>query len=836
MRDLYDENRPLYGSRGVAIYLKMLKSRYAHIDIDSLLQHSQMELYQVWDEGHFFSQKQINLFYEKLVELTGNPGIAREAGRFASSLEALGTMKGSVIGLLGPIRCYELLGKLVNKISKSSHYVARKLAPNKVEITVTPHPGTREMPFQCQNRMGYWEAISSIFSLKPPTIEHPKCLFKGDSVCQYIVSWSESPAFMARKIRNVAACLSGLICAFFFMTTSVSSSVVALLVSLCTVLSLGWFARTLQIKDLMQVIAKIRGASDELVEQIETNYITSKLMDEVGRLLAKESDIEGLFVGVVSVLRKRLGYDWGMLWLPNSRKTRLQLKAGHGFLDEEYHAIQEITCKLKNRPVNALFADVFVNGKPVLFNSLEDAKKKVAPLIFELLKKIGVGAIVCCPVLYEDEALGVMVMASAVGKKPLLQRDMNLLMGVSSQMGSKIQNIALEGRLRQKQKMEALGGLAGGVAHDFSNILTAVVGFSELVLSEMPDDDPVKGMVEEIYHAGERGAGLTRQLSAFSRKQLMEKKVTNLNTIVRKMGKMFSMIIDKNLQLHIVTDDPIGNIKADEGQLAQILMNLVVNARDAMPCGGNLTIQTSESVVEGGELGSHHGVEAGNYAVLAVTDTGVGMNPEVQEEIFEPFFTTKESGRKGTGLGLSTVYGIVKQHYGHIFVHSEVGHGTTIRIYFPVISEPLENRELRDMATRPIGDEIILVVDDNASVRRLVSDTLKPLGYTILEASCGEDAWRVIQTSHEDIDLVLSDVLMSGMNGWELIEMVRKRFPKIQTVLMSGHTEDVFSDREAFGCDIVSISKPLKPFSLASKLRSALDVIKEKELEGEKYH
>ncbi len=235
MTDQYDENKPLYGSRGIEIYLKLLKYKYPTVNIDELLQYSEMEPYQVTDDGHLFSQKQVNLFYEKIVELSGNKNIAREAGRFAASPEALGTMKGSVIGLLGPIRFYELIGTIANKISKSAHYAPRKLAHNKVEIIVTPYPGTVERPHQCQNRMGYWEAVSSAFSLKPPRIEHPKCLFKGDDVCHYIVTWKESPAFILRRIRNIAAVILSIICLAVLFTSPAIVLAIALPVSVSIV-------------------------------------------------------------------------------------------------------------------------------------------------------------------------------------------------------------------------------------------------------------------------------------------------------------------------------------------------------------------------------------------------------------------------------------------------------------------------------------------------------------------------------------------------------------------------------------------------------------------------
>jgi signal transduction histidine kinase len=822
MTDLHDENKPLYGSRGIAIYLQLLKSRYRLVDIDELLQYSKMEPYQVKDDGHLFSQKQINLFYEKIVELTGNNNIASEAGRFASSTEALGPLQGSIIGLLGPTRFYELSGKLCNTITKSSLYETRKLAHNKVEVIVTPYPGTIEQPYQCENRMGWLDAISSLFSLKPPMVEHPKCLFKGDAVCHYIVSWKESPAFILRRIRNITAVILAVICLVILFKSPALIFAIALPVAVSIVLGLNWFARTLDIRELHRTIEKLRGASDDLGEQIEINYENSLLVNEIGQVLAKEYDVEGLFSEVANILQKRLGYDRGILLLPNNEKTKLQFQAGYGFQDNESEIIENIAFNQKVPHQKGLFTGVFATQKPALFNSIEDARERLSVKTYELLKQMGIKSIISCPIIYEEETLGVLAVCNVTSKRQLLQRDINLLMGVASQIASRMHNVSLEMQLRHNQKMEAVGLLAGGVAHDFNNILTTILGYGELVITKLPEGDPIRVMVEDIYHAGERASGLTRQLLAFSRKQVMEMKVTNINTIVEDMGKMLGRLIGADLNLDIITTDNIGNIKADVGQIEQILMNLVVNARDAMPCGGSLTIETGEIYFDEKYVEHHKGVEVGTHAVLTVTDTGEGMSKDIQEEIFEPFFTTKEMG-KGTGLGLSTVYGIVKQHHGHIFVYSEPEHGTTFKIYLPVVGDSLEKREFVKVRTMPRGTETILVVDDDFSIRKLVLDTLEPLGYNILEASCGEEALEICRATQEDIDLLLSDVIMPGMNGRELIEIARKECPDVKTALMSGYADTVVTDNGAFEQNTVFINKPLLPISLAVKLRSVLD-------------
>jgi CheY-like chemotaxis protein len=299
-------------------------------------------------------------------------------------------------------------------------------------------------------------------------------------------------------------------------------------------------------------------------------------------------------------------------------------------------------------------------------------------------------------------------------------------------------------------------------------------------------------------------------------------KMTNLNTVVEDMGKMLGRLIGEDIVMELVTSESIGNIMADVGQIEQILMNLVVNARDAMPCGGCLTIATGETERDDEQPLIRAGAMDGSYATLAVSDTGEGMSPEVRERIFEPFFTTKEMD-KGTGLGLSTVYGIVKQHNGHIHVDSKPGQGTKFTIFFPVESGRVEKRMFNHTTTMAHGTETILIVDDDSSVRGLIVDTLAPLGYSLMEASCGKEALELCRTTPENIDLVLSDVIMPGMNGRQLIEHLKQERPEIKTVLMSGYTDNIIAQHGVLESGIVFINKPLFPVSLTNTLRAVLD-------------
>ena len=826
----YDENKPLYGSLGIDIYLKLIEQKYDYIEIDKLLDYAEMELYQVKDEGHLFSQRQINKFYEYLVEKTGNRHIAREAGRFASSPEALGTMRRSLLGLLNPVKYYELIGKYANKISKATHYTAKQLGPNKVEIIATPYEGTREEDYQCDNRMGYWEALSSLYNLRPPDIEHPECLFEGGEVCRYIVTWEKSPATRFKTARNYIFAVLFLLCigipvvTYYLKPEWPPLLVFTSLFSGATLLMLfiNWQLNRMEEEVFLHTIEDMRDSSDELMDQVEINYENSLLVNEIGQTLAKESDLEGIFSEVIKVLHNRLDYDRALIMLANADRSKLVFQSASGYTQEQLDRLKNISFHLNKPESKGIFKVSFQSGKPQLLNNLEDVKRDLSPRSYEFAKKMNVKSMICCPIIYEDESLGILAVDNIKSKRPLLQRDLNLLMGVALQIGSRIHNIKLESHLRQVQKMEAVGNLAGGVAHDFNNILTTILGYSQMVALKLDPEDPAREMVDSIHNAGIKATNLTQQLLAFSRKQVMELKVVNLNMIVEDMNNMLTRLIGEDIILKTFLTKPLGNIMADASQVGQILMNLVVNARDAMPSGGRITIETGDIYLDEKYAANLSYVKPGPYSMLSVTDTGMGMTPELREKIFEPFFTTKEPG-KGTGLGLSTVYGIVKQHHGYIHVYSEPEHGTSFKIYLPVVSGEVSEQEVGLDFSMAKGTETILVVDDDESIRSLILDTLQPLGYKTMEASNGDDAVELHKTTNQHIDLILTDVIMPGMNGKELVETVTGLQPDLKVILMSGYTDNVISLHGVLESGYTLINKPLFPIALANKIREILD-------------
>ncbi len=378
----------------------------------------------------------------------------------------------------------------------------------------------------------------------------------------------------------------------------------------------------------------------------------------------------------------------------------------------------------------------------------------------------------------------------------------------------------IEAQLLQAQKMEAIGRLAGGVAHDFNNTLGVILGYGRLLVARLEGD--LKRRMEQIVEAGERAADLTRQLLAFSRKQVLHARVVDLNDVVGGMDDMLRRLIGEDVQLTSTLGATQGFVRADPGQIGQVLMNLAVNARDAMPSGGRLTIETTNVVLDEAYAAQHPGSHAGPHVMLAVSDSGVGMSPDVQRHVFEPFFTTKEKG-KGTGLGLATAYGVVKQSDGYIEVESRLGAGTTFRVYLPAVREEPAETGAREPEPSPRGSETILIVEDDPAVLGMTREMLQNQGYRVIPAPSGPAALDAAERHDGAIDLLLTDVVMPGMGGRELAERLTATRPRLRLMFMSGYTDDAVIRHGVEQRSTAFIQKPFRPEALAHKVREVLD-------------
>jgi len=467
---------PLYNSRIIDAYIRLVKSKYRHVDIADLLKAADMKAYQVADQGHWFTQSQIDTFYEKLVALTGNKDIAREAGRFAASPKALGAMRQYILGLIGPANAFELINKATSNFTKSSSYESKKISSNKVEIIVTPKEGVAENPFQCDNRVGFFEAIVLAFNFKYPRILHPECVFKGGKVCRYIVTWEKAFSILLKRVGYFITFLFALIGTFLFITNHLILFEYLLHIFVPTVSLLALSVFICENNELKASLENTKESSDNLVEQINSNYNTAQMTNEIGQIMGASTNEEQILANVSQIMEKRLDYDRGLIFLANSDRSKLVLKAGYGYTAEQHSLVESASFNINKPQSRGVFSVSFREQKPFLINDLDDIEESLSPQSLEFARKVGTKSFICCPIVCEEKSIGLIAVDNVNTKRPLVQSDISRLIGVASVLGISLRNAELiESKVRQFNSV--LKVLAASI--DARDSLTA--GHSEMV-------------------------------------------------------------------------------------------------------------------------------------------------------------------------------------------------------------------------------------------------------------------------------------------------------------------------------------------------------------------
>jgi HD-GYP domain-containing protein (c-di-GMP phosphodiesterase class II) len=437
------EDKPLYNSRIIDTYIKLIKSRYQFVNVVELLELSGMHPYQVADEGHWFTQEQVNAFQEQACRLTGNPNLAREAGRYAASPEASGVMRQYILGMVGPARVYELIDKASTNFTRSTVYTSKKISAHKIEITVTPQPGVRERPYQCENRAGFFESVGMIFHNKIPSIEHTECIFKGGKVCRYVISWGKTRLTTWETARNGLCALGAVLGAAALAFKPLVALEAALPLSMLIALLVVVFRQKHDKEALHERLDNFKDSSDNLLEQINQNYNNALVTNEIGQAISRQTDIDAILASVVLVLEKRLDYDRGLILLANQSKTKLVFRTGFGYPDEQISTLTKTVFHLNKPESQGVFVVSMREQKPFLVNDINELDGHLSLKSLQFAKKLGSQSFICCPIICDGMSVGILAVDNLKSKRPLLQSDMSLLMGIAPVIGISIHNANL---------------------------------------------------------------------------------------------------------------------------------------------------------------------------------------------------------------------------------------------------------------------------------------------------------------------------------------------------------------------------------------------------------
>jgi PAS domain S-box-containing protein len=957
-----DEKTAIYNSRLIRIYLEFIGKQYSHLDRDYLLEYAKMTKYEANDTGHWFNQTQVDRFQEILIRKTGNPNIAREAGRYIASSKGMSALRQYGLSFMSLAALYMFMGKLYNTMSRGASVKATKLRSNKVQIESTPETGVNEKPYQCKYRMGTFESLAMLFTGKLASIKHPVCFHKGGDCCRYIITWEKTQYAIWKTVRNYSLLFCILAMPALFFLLPLLPWAVFSLACVFTTIIFSFYTTYLEKKELIKTIESHGDEAKGITDEMSIRYDNALFIQEISRVAATIQDVDKLIDTVTSIIEKHLDFDRGIVMLANRKKTRLIYSAGYGYNEHDKQVLRQTEFHLDNPDATGVFVKSHQDQKPFLVDNIKDNGKRLSQKSRNLANKMDVKSLICAPIIYEKESLGILAVDNVKSKRLLTQSDINLLSGVASQLALGIANARsfqklqeseekyrtvlenmeegyfevdiagnftfvneatckilgyekneliginnrkymneknakniyhtynkayqngktpevadwefirkdgsvcivemsaslikdekkqpagfrgvarevtdrkraerekkrLEAQLHNARKMEAIGTLAGGVAHDLNNILSGIVSYPELLLLEIPEDSPLRKPLLTIQNSGEKAATIVQDLLTLARRGVATLKPVNLNDVIIEYLKSpeYSKLKEyyPEVKVEVVNrlEPDLFNISGSYIHLSKTVMNIITNAIEAVEGPGRVSVSTKNRYIDKPVTGYDY-IEEGDYIVFTVSDTGIGISQEDMERIFEPFYTKKVMGRSGTGLGMAVVWGTVKDHKGYIDVQSIVGKGTTFKLYFPVTRMELSKEKSPSYIKEYMGKgETILIVDDIDEQREIASGMMKKLGYNVTSVSSGEKAVDYLKRHKADL-LILDMIMEPGIDGLETYRQILELYPDQKAIIASGFSEtDKVKEAQKLGAGTY-IKKPYKIEKIGTIIRAELD-------------
>ncbi|TSK07961.1 MAG: GAF domain-containing protein [Geobacter sp.] len=739
-------DKPLYNSRIINSFILLIKHKYSHVDIAELLEYAGMKEYEVADQAHWFTQSQVDRFYEKLLQMTGNPRIAREAGRYAASPDVLGAMRQYILGLVDASSTFEIISKATANFTRSTSYRSRRLASNSVEITVTPVDGEMEQQYQCENRIGFFEAIVLMFNHKLtdlqyfpeirhlPTIQQPECIFRGDPVCRYVVTWEKSAYTYLKKLRNTL--VPTLALANIVLAAVGMASGYALLGSLVLLLLVALAAESSEKRAVKDSLSSTKDSIDNLLELIDLNYNTAMLTNEIGQRLGNFTRIEEMLIDVADIMQRRLEYDRGAIFLADGNSGRLELRASYGYGARELECLNGLSLPLdQNGSGRDVYVACFNEKRPFLINDLEREQETLGRRTLACAVKNGTRSFICCPITSEGMSIGVLTAENVRSKRPLVERDVSLMMGTASVIGISYRNCELIGALEQakedlearvvertadlelsrkkvelqheelsrtlfeleeetaqrlqaleelgekermllqQSRLAALGEMISNIAHQWRQPLNEL----GLIVQEMPvmydhgsfTRDYLNDSVARFMKVLNHTSRTIDDFRNFFRPD----KATAPFKVVEVVGRTLSLVQDSFRHLHIdvafnAVDDPV--VTGHQNEFSQAILNILFNARDAF-----LDRKVERRII------TITVKKEGGYAAVRIRDNAGGVPEEIMDRIFDPYFTTR-GPEQGTGIGLYMSKVIIEKNIpGRLTVHN-VDRGAEFTIEVPI--------------------------------------------------------------------------------------------------------------------------------------------------------